>query len=74
MRTFPDAASVDLLRADGVRTVVIARPLTAGTAWAAAAQRPVGRLPLSRSEVGDAVVYALAPLPPEAGARPGPPP
>lgn len=58
---FPDPASVDLLRRRGVRTVVVLRNRTAGTAWQDAADRPVTGLALTRSERAGAVVFRLAP-------------
>ncbi len=60
--TFPDAASVAALRADGVASVVLVRsrigPLSP---WAGAADRSVDGLGISRTDRGDAVVYQLAP-------------
>ncbi len=60
---FPDVASVELLRRRGVRTVVVLRNRIPGTPWQAAADSPVDGLPLTRSEVDGAVVFALASLP-----------
>lgn len=59
---FPDPASVQLLRQQGVRQVVLLPAYAAGTAWEGAENRPVDSLPLTRRVVGDAVVYELAPL------------
>jgi len=58
---FPDPASVELLRRTGVRTVVLLRDRVPGTPWEGGADRPVAGLPLSRSELGGAVVFRLAP-------------
>ena len=58
---FPDPASVELLRRRGVRTVVVLRNRIRGTAWQAAADKPVVGLPLTRSERSGAVVFALVP-------------
>lgn len=60
---FPDAASIELLRRHGVRTVVVLRNRIPGTPWQQAADKPVTTLPLTRSERGGAVVFRLAPLP-----------
>jgi hypothetical protein len=59
--TFPDAASVAALRVRGIRTVVLDRSRTAGTAWARAADRSVDLPGVVRVESGDAVVYDLGP-------------
>lgn len=56
---FPDAASVRLLRSAGVRSVVVLRDRVRGTPWAGAADRPVAGLPVTRREVGNAVVFSL---------------
>ncbi|MBX6751415.1 MAG: hypothetical protein IRY85_17420 [Micromonosporaceae bacterium] len=57
---FPDRASVDLLRRYGVRTVVVLRDRVAGTPWANAPDAPVDGLGLTRTEIGEAVVYSLS--------------
>jgi hypothetical protein len=64
--TFPDASSVDLLRRYGVRTVVVLRDRVAGTPWADAADRSVEGLDITRTEIGDAVVFSLDPPDPPA--------
>lgn len=61
VRGFPDRHSVAALRALGVRTVVLHRDLAAGTAWAAAGERPVRGLGLARTERDALTVYTLAP-------------
>jgi hypothetical protein len=64
MTTFPDRRTVALLRALGVRVVVLHPDLVEGTPWEHAADRPVTGLPLRREEGGDVVVYRLPPLGP----------
>lgn len=59
---FPDAGSVAALRRLGVRSVILHPALARGTAWAGAEARPVAGLPLVRKEVGDSVLYRLAPI------------
>src|SRR5262249_52183094 len=59
--SFPDAASVDLLRHHGVRSVVVLRDRTPGTPWAGAATAPIDGLDLTRTVIDDAVVYTLDP-------------
>lgn len=60
-RTFPDAASVERLRAIGVRTVVLLPERAVGTAWQGAATIPVDGLGITREEVDGAVVFRLNP-------------
>jgi hypothetical protein len=57
---FPDAASVTFLRDRGIRTVVVHRNRLPGTPWDGAADRPVDGLRLTRTDVGDVVVFDLA--------------
>ena len=57
---FPDPASVQVLRARGIRTVVVHRDRLPGTPWDGAADRPVDGLRLTRTDVGDVVVFDLA--------------
>lgn len=61
MRTFPDAESVAVLRALGVRTVVLHPDLAPGTPWQDAARRSLEGLPVVRQEVGGVVLYHIAP-------------
>jgi hypothetical protein len=56
---FPDAASVQVLREDGFRSVVLHRDRLPGTPWADAADRPVDGLGITRTDHGDAVVFDL---------------
>jgi hypothetical protein len=58
---FPDADSVAMLRAIGVRSVVVPRDGVAGTAYEPALAGRIDGLPLSRRETPDAVVYTLDP-------------
>jgi hypothetical protein len=57
---FPDASSVQLLRGQGFRTVVVHRDRIAGTPWAAAADKPVDGLGISRRDLGVIVVFDLS--------------
>jgi hypothetical protein len=57
--TFPDQASVDYLRALGVRTVVVLRDRVAGTPWETTIDLPVDALGILRDDVGNTVVYRL---------------
>jgi hypothetical protein len=61
LQTFPDAASVARLQADGVRSVVVFPGQLNGTAWQGVLSRPIGTLPVRRERVGDAVVFTVAP-------------
>jgi hypothetical protein len=56
---FPDRASVELLRAMGVRSVVLHEALAPGTPWAGAAARPLRGLPLRRVGGRGLVIYLL---------------
>ena len=58
---FPDRPSVALLRAMGVRSVVLHRAQLRGTPWARWRDRPVEGLGVRRSERGGLVVYELDP-------------
>lgn len=61
VRSFPDEASVRLLRRTGIRSVLLDRAAVRGTSWANAASRPVAGLPLRRTNFGRFVLYTLAP-------------
>ena len=56
---FPDRASVELLSDVGVRSVALHTRRVSGTAWEDAAQRPIRGLPLTRTRVGDVIVYVI---------------
>lgn len=56
---FPDPASIERLRALGVRTVVLHTDRAAGGPWAGAEERPVDGLPLRRTTRGRMVVFEL---------------
>ena len=58
---FPDAPSVDALRAVGVRTVLLDTTRTAGTPWQDAAARSVDGLGIGRREQGSTVLFDLSP-------------
>jgi hypothetical protein len=58
-RGFPNRAGVELLSELGVRSVVLHTDRVKGTPWQGAARRPVGGLPLTRSRLGDLVVYEI---------------
>jgi hypothetical protein len=59
VRGFPDAASVRALRKAGITSVALHPELAAGTPWAGAERRPLAGLRLTRTHVGDVVVYRL---------------
>ncbi len=61
-REFPDAESVELLRSEGVRSVVLHTRRADGTAWEDAAARPIAGLPLTRERLGDVIVYEIEPV------------
>jgi hypothetical protein len=60
MRSFPDRRTAALVRALGVRTVVLHPNLAAGTAWQDAASRPVAGLGLDRTRSGTVLLYEVA--------------
>lgn len=60
MRRFPDRRTAALVRALGVRTVVLHMSLAGGTAWRDAATRPVAGLGLVRRRSGAVVLYGVA--------------
>jgi hypothetical protein len=68
--SFPDRASVELLRNLGVRSVVLHEALAPGTPWAGAAARPLRGLPLRRVSGGGLVVYLIEPRAGSRQARP----
>jgi hypothetical protein len=62
-RGFPDHSSVAMLRALGVRSVVLHQAFAPGTPWAAAPGRPLRGLPVRRVRGRGLVVYLLEPRP-----------
>jgi hypothetical protein len=58
-RGFPNRAGVELLSELGVRSVVLHTDRVKGTPWQGAARRSVEGLPLTRSQLGDLVVYEI---------------
>ncbi|TAL26165.1 MAG: hypothetical protein EPN99_00660 [Frankiales bacterium] len=59
--SFPDAGSVELLRARGIEQVVLLPGYAGGSPWESAHLKPVDGLPVTRTEVGEAVVFDLTP-------------
>lgn len=58
---FPDAGSVELLRGRGFQTVVVHRALVGGTPWEGSPDRPVDGLGVTRTDLGDVVLFDLRP-------------
>ncbi|HLL66572.1 MAG TPA: hypothetical protein VK453_12610 [Micromonosporaceae bacterium] len=58
-RSFPDQASIDLLRDTGVRTVIVLRDRVVGTPYAPALDAPVDGLDVERDDRGYAVVFTI---------------
>jgi hypothetical protein len=62
-KAFPQADAVQLLRAEGVRTVVLDRALAPGSPWARLAADPAGPQPAAAGVriryQGSAVIYSL---------------
>ena len=84
MRSFPDAASVQTLRRDSIRTVVLhldVPPLPGVSAAggpeppdpAQAAAKPIAGLGLTRRQVGSVVIYDVGARPRRRLTRTGPP-
>ena len=63
VRSFPDAASIAMLRAIGVNTVVLHTDLAQGTPWAETVDRPTEGLGIGRREIGDEIIYSLGDRP-----------
>lgn len=57
---FPDRTSIVALRAAGVRTVVLVPANAYGTPWERAADMPVSDLGITRTVVGETIVYRLS--------------
>ncbi|MEU4243051.1 hypothetical protein [Actinoplanes sp. NPDC026619] len=58
--TFPDQASVEYLRGQGITTVLLLRGYVAGTPWERAGDVPVDSLGITREDLDDAVVFRLS--------------
>jgi hypothetical protein len=58
-KTFPDPASIDLLRQLGVKSVVVLREQVLGTPYEDALTAPVDGLGIEREERADAVIFKL---------------
>ncbi|GIF69488.1 hypothetical protein Ais01nite_75230 [Asanoa ishikariensis] len=59
---FPDASSVAVLRATGVRSVVVVRDAVVGTPYETTVWGTTSGLPLTRVDTPEAVVYLLDPI------------
>ncbi|HET9518491.1 MAG TPA: hypothetical protein VFO77_12270 [Actinoplanes sp.] len=57
--TFPDAASIELLRSRGITTVLLLRDRVAGTVWERAGDVPVDALGIQREDLDGAVIFRL---------------
>ncbi|MFD0519239.1 hypothetical protein [Paractinoplanes durhamensis] len=57
--TFPDQASVDYLRSEGITTVLLLRDYVTGTPWERAGDIPVDSLGITREDLDDAVLFRL---------------
>jgi hypothetical protein len=71
--TFPDAASIQYLRAQGITTVLLLRNYVAGTTWERAGDIPVDSLGISREDLDDAVLFRLNPGAQSGTQQPGQP-
>jgi hypothetical protein len=58
-KTFPDQPSIDWLRLNGVRTVLVLKDHVRGTPYEAALTAPVDGLGIRREEAADAVIFSL---------------
>ncbi|WP_433372491.1 hypothetical protein ACQPZX_49570 [Actinoplanes sp. CA-142083] len=72
VQTFPDAASIQYLRTQGVTTVLLLRDHVAGTPWERAGDIPVDGMGITREDLDDAVLFRLTP-PDQSGQQPGQP-
>jgi hypothetical protein len=59
MKSFPDAASVDLLASTGFRSVIVHVDRLPGTPWEQLPARSIEGLPLERQLGNGFVVYTL---------------
>ena len=66
---FPDAASIQYLKSQGINTVVLLRRYVAGTTWERSGDIPVDSLGISREDLDDAVLFRLNQ--PPTSAQPG---
>ncbi|WP_374271052.1 hypothetical protein [Actinoplanes sp. M2I2] len=57
--TFPDAASIAALRADGIRSVVVLPEWLSGTPWEGVPGRPIDGLGITREDIDGAILYRL---------------
>ena len=57
--TFPDAASIAALRADGIKSVVVLPEWLGGTPWEGVPNRPVDGLGITREEIDGHLLYRL---------------
>jgi hypothetical protein len=75
--TFPDQASVQYLRAQGINAVLLLRDYVPGTPWERAGDIPVDALNITREDLDDAVLFRLTPdpgaTPSGTGTQPGTP-
>ena len=58
---FPDQASIDYLRSQGIRSVIFHPEFAPGSPWEQVPNRPTDGLPISRTDAGGVVVYQLTP-------------
>jgi hypothetical protein len=59
VRAFPNVRSVALLRARGVRTVLVERAFARGTPWRHATAKPIRGLDLTRRQMGETTVFSV---------------
>jgi hypothetical protein len=60
LQHFPDSKTVDLLRGMGFRSVVVLRAQAIGGPFAGAIDAPIDGLGLTRTAVGDDIIYTLS--------------
>ncbi|WP_097321788.1 hypothetical protein [Paractinoplanes atraurantiacus] len=58
-QTFPDRTSIDVLRAYGIKSVVVLPEWLGGTPWAGVPDRPVDMLGITREQIDGAILYRL---------------
>jgi hypothetical protein len=64
---FPDKTSIDYLRSQGIRQVLLLRAYAPGTSWDRAGDVPVDAMGITREDLDDAVLFRLDTAP---GAQP----